>query len=146
MQRARASVRYSPEIAKVMTLGYGFNRDVLRQVDASGMWPVAAGWYAIGRAQYSLRDRLLLDGLAGIEYNAGCWIFRSFARRVQAAAQITSTEFFFQIEFLGLGQIGSDDTPIELRRNVPGYSPTNPEDRALVPPSLRPRLPFEQVF
>ena len=139
-------MRYSPEIAKVVTAGYGFNRDVLRQADVSGQWPVAAGLYAIGRANYSFRDSLLLDGLAGLEYHAGCWIFRGFARRVQAAAQITSTEIFFQLEFLGLGQVGSDDTPIELRRHVPGYAPTNPADRTLVPQSLRPRLPFEQVF
>ena len=145
-QRYRASVRYSPEIAKVVTAGYGFNRDVLRQADVSGQWPVAAGLYAIGRANYSFRDSLLLDGLAGLEYHAGCWIFRSFARRVQAAAQIASTEIFFQLEFLGLGQLGSDDTPIELRRHVPGYAPTNPPDRTLVPQSLRPRLPFQQVF
>lgn len=145
-QRYRASVRYSPEIAKVVTAGYGFNRDILRQADISGQWPVAAGWYAIGRANYSFRDRLLLDGIAGMEYNAGCWIFRGFARRIQVAAQLASTEVFFQVELLGLGQIGSDDTPIELKRNVPGYAPTNPADRSLVPPSLRPRLPFEQVF
>lgn len=145
-QRYRASVRYAPEIAKVVTAGYGFNRDVLRQADVSGQWPVAAGLYAIGRANYSFRDSLLLDGLAGLEYHAGCWIFRSFARRVQAAAQIASTEIFFQLEFLGLGQLGSDDTPIELRRHVPGYAPTNPPDRTLVPQSLRPRLPFQQVF
>jgi hypothetical protein len=33
-----------------------------------------------------------------------------------------------------------------MRRNVPGYSVTNPSDPTLAPPSIRPRLPFEQVY
>jgi len=33
-----------------------------------------------------------------------------------------------------------------LKRNVPGYSLTNPSDPMLMPPSARPRLPFEQVY
>ncbi len=145
-QRYAASLRYSPEIAKVMSLSYRFNRDILHQIDASGQWPISPGWYGIGRLNYSLRDSLLLDGIAGFEYNAGCWVMRAFGRRIQAAAQTTSTEVMFQIEFNGLGQLGSDDTPTMLKRNIPGYAPTNPSDRTLVPPSLRPRLPFEQVF
>ena len=46
----------------------------------------------------------------------------------------------------GVGQIGTDDAVALLSRNVPGYSVTNPKDAALLPPSLRTRLPFEQVF
>ena len=145
-ERYGVSVRYSPEIAKAINATYRFNRDVLRQVDLSGQWPVQAGWYAIGRYNYSLRDRRLLEGVAGLEYNAGCWVFRGVFQRIQAAAQTTSTAIFFQVEFNGLGQIGTGDTVDFLKRNVPGYAPTNPADPQLVPPSMRPRLPFEQVF
>lgn len=145
-QKYSASVRYAPEIAKVMNLSYRFNRDLLRQVDLSGQWPVSPGWYAVGRLNYSLRDRLVLEGLGGLEYNAGCWVFRAVGRRIQVAAQTASTEILFQIEFNGLGQIGSDDTLTLLKRNVPGYAQTNPADRSLVPPSLQRRLPFEQIF
>jgi LPS-assembly protein len=95
---------------------------------------------------YSFLDRRLLEGLAGIEYNAGCWVFRGVFQRIQAATQTTSTALFLQIEFNGLGQIGSDDTVDFLKRTVPGYARTNPTDRQLVPQSLRPRLPFEQIF
>ena len=42
--------------------------------------------------------------------------------------------------------IGVGDTVDFLRRNVPGYARTNPSDPQLVPPSMRPRLPFEQVY
>lgn len=146
MQRYSASVRYAPELAKVLNLSYRFNRDVLRQIDVSGQWPVSPGWYAVGRMNYSFRDSLVLEGLAGLEFNAGCWVFRAVGRRIQAAVQTTSTELLFQLEFNGLGQIGSDDTLTLLKRTVPGYAQTNPGDRGLVPPSLQRRLPFEQIF
>jgi LPS-assembly protein len=149
IERAGASIRYAPEIAKVINASYRYNRDPvqpIRQVDLSGQWPVQPGWYAIGRYNYSFRDKRILEGLAGLEYNGGCWVFRGVFQRIQAATQTTSTGMYFQIEFNGLGQIGSDDTVDFLKRTVPGYARTNPSDPQLVPQSLRPRLPFEQVF
>ena len=145
-ERYSASVRYAPEIAKVINASYRFNRELLRQVDLSAQWPVQAGWYAIGRFNYSFREKRLLEGLGGIEYNAGCWVFRGLLQHIQAATRTSSTGIFFQIEFNGLGQIGLNDTADFLKRHVRGYAPTNPNDPLLVPPSLRPRLPFEQVF
>lgn len=145
-ERYGVSLRFTPEIAKVINASYRFHRDVLRQVDLSAQWPVKGGWYAIGRYNYSLRDQQLLEGVAGVEYNGGCWVFRGVYQRLQAATNVSSTVLLFQLEFNGFGQIGSDDTLTLLRRTVPGYSVTNPSDQALVPPSLRSRLPFQQVY
>lgn len=145
-ERNSASVRYNPEIAKVLNASYRFSRATIRQIDLSAQWPVAAGWYAVGRYNYSLLDKRLLEGLAGFEYNAGCWVFRAVVQRVQAATQVSSTGLFFQLEFNGVGQVGTDDAVALLSRSVSGYSMTNPKDPALVPPSLRTKLPFEQVF
>lgn len=145
-ERYGAQLRYSPEIAKVINASYRFNRDQLRQVDVSGQWPVAPGWYAVGRYNYSFRDGRMLEGLGGLEYNGGCWVFRAVFTRIQAAAQTTASALLFQLELNGLGTIGSDDTVTFLKRRVPGYAVTNPADASLVPPSVRPRLPFEQVF
>ncbi len=145
-ERYGASLRFAPEIAKVLNASYRFQRDVLHQVDLSAQWPVKAGWYAVGRYNYSLRDGLLLEGIAGIEYNGGCWVFRGVFQRLRAATDVNSSAILFQLEFNGFGQIGSDETLTLLRRTVPGYSVTNPSDQALVPPSLRPRLPFQQVY
>jgi LPS-assembly protein len=130
----------------VLNASYRFSRETIRQIDLSAQWPVAAGWYAVGRYNYSLLDKRVLEGLAGFEYNAGCWVFRAVVQRVQAATQVSSTGFFLQLEFNGIGQVGTDDAVALLSRNVPGYAVTNPRDPALAPPSMRQRLPFEQIF
>ena len=145
-ERYSVSARFAPEIAKVVSASYRFNRDTrLKQIDIAGQWPVAPGWYALGRWNYSVSDSRLLEGIAGLEYNAGCWVFRGAFQRIQAAAQTSSTGVFFQLEFNGFGGVGSDAITTMLKRSIPGYAVTNPAEGALVPPSLRP-LPFEQVF
>jgi LPS-assembly protein len=145
-QRYGVALRYAPEIAKVLNVGYRYLRGEQRAVDLSGQWPFATGWYAVGRYNYSIQDKLVLEGLGGVEYHAGCWLFRAVAQRVQAATQVAQNAFHLQIVFNGLGEIGTGDAADFLRRNLPGYAPTNPSDPALVPPSLRRALPFEQVF
>jgi LPS-assembly protein len=146
IQRYSASMRFSPEVAKVVSLSYRFNREALRQADLAGQWPVAAGWYLVGRYNYSFLDRRLLEGLGGFEYNAGCWVFRGVVQRLQAATDQVSSAIFFQLEFSGFGYVGINDPVGILKRNVPGYSITNPGDTSLVPPSMRQQLPFQQVY
>ena len=147
-ERYTFAARYGPE-AKVVSASYRFNRDPanpLKQIDISGQWPVATGWYAVGRYNYSLLDKRLVDGVAGFEYNAGCWAFRFVMQRIQAAAQVSSISYFIQLEFTGVGQIGTDEIHTLLKRNVPGYAITNPRDPTLAPPSTRPPLPFGMVY
>jgi LPS-assembly protein len=145
-ERFTASVRYNPEVAKVINASYRFTRGILRQIDVAAQWPLSAGWYGVGRYNYSFLDKQLLEGLAGFEYNAGCWVLRMVVTRVQAAAQVAATGLFVQLEFNGIGQIGTDDVVGLLSRNIPGYRVTNPSDPSLAPPTLQRRLPFEQVF
>ncbi len=138
-------LRYAPEIAKVLNFSYRFNREQVRQWDLSAQWPVQGGWYAIGRYNYSLQDDRVLEALGGVEYNGGCWVFRAVYQQVQAATDVTSKAILFQLEFNGLGQIGSNETLALFRRSVPGYSVTNPRDQTLVPPSLQPQRPLGQA-
>jgi len=146
-ERSSISARYTPEIAKVIGASYRYNRETLiKQIDVAGQWPIATGWYAIGRLNYSLQDSRILEGIAGLEYNAGCWVFRGAFQRLQAATNTTSSGVFLQIEFNGMGGLGSDDLVTLLKRTVPGYAVTNPTEARLVPPSMQPRLPFQQVF
>lgn len=148
-ERYTVAMRYAPEIAKVVSASYRFNgnpANPVRQIDFSGQWPLKNGWYAVGRYNYSLLDRRLVDGIAGVEYNAGCWLFRAAFQRIQAAAQVTSTAVFFQLVFTGAGELGNDEVLTLLRRNVPGYSVTNPSDPTLAPPSLQRPLPFPMRY
>ncbi|HEY6967282.1 MAG TPA: LPS-assembly protein LptD [Burkholderiales bacterium] len=146
-ERAALAARYAPEIAKVISAGYRYNRETnIRQVDVAGQWPLATGWYAVGRVNYSIVDARLLEGIGGLEYNAGCWVFRGIVQRLQAATATTSTGFFLQLELNGLGSLGSDDIVTLLKRNVPGYVVTNPTESRLTPPSMRQSLPFQQTY
>ena len=145
-ERFSTAVSYRPAPSKVLNASYRFQRDVLKQVDISAQWPIATGWYGVGRYNYSIQDDRLLEGLAGFEYNAGCWVFRAVVTRIQAAADVSSTAFVFQIEFNGIGTIGTDEAVELLKRNVPGYSVTNPADQTLMPANARPRLPFQQTY
>jgi len=67
-------------------------------------------------------------------------------QRLQASAQVASTALVFQIEFTGVGQIGTAEAVQLLRRDVPGYSVLNRSDPSFAPPSARSRLPFEQIY
>jgi len=148
-ERYGVGLRFSPQFAKVLNVSYRFNRDPnnpLRQLDLSGQWPVKAGWYAVGRYNYSYLDSRLVEGLAGIEYNAGCWAARAVVQRLQASAQVTSTGIFFQLELNGLSSIGTDETINVLKRSVPGYSVTNPASRGLMPSDARMQPSFDQVY
>ena len=144
-ERFNAAMRYAPELTKVLNLGYRFTRDALQQIDISAQWPVRPGWYGIGRYNYSIKDGLLLSGVGGLEHNAGCWILRIIAQRLQAATQIATTSIFVQIELGDFARLGSDPREV-LNRAVPGYTSTRLRPDQTVPASLQPRLPFEQVY
>ena len=109
-----------------MNAAYRFTRNEvnpalqIRQIDISAQWPIGRGWNLVGRANWSIQDRKLLEGLAGFEYNAGCWEVRAVAHRFTTATQQTSTSFQIQLELTGLSRIGIN--PLEtLRQNIAGY-------------------------
>ena len=146
--RAGVNLRYSPELAKFVNFGYRFNRDALNpinQVDISGQWPIRQGWYAVGRYNYSFFDGRLLEGVGGLEYNAGCWVVRFVVQRLQVATQLASVSYYVQLELNDLAKIGSDPFDL-LRRAIPGYTATNARTDQPIPSSLQRRLPFEQVY
>lgn len=147
-ERAGVSLRYAPELAKFVNLGYRYTRDAINpinQIDISGQWPVKPGWFAVGRYNYSFFDGRLLEGVGGLEYNAGCWVVRFVVQRLQVATQLASTSYYVQLELNDLAQIGSDPFDL-LKRAVPGYTPTNIRTDQPLPASLQRRLPFEQVY
>ncbi len=114
------AARYSPRPGSLLNAAYRFTRDKVRQVDFSAQWPVNASLSVVGRWNWSLDDRKLVEGLAGFEYNAGCWEIRAVAHRFITATQQVSTSFQIQLELTGLSRIGI--SPLEtLRQNISGY-------------------------
>ncbi len=124
MERSNVALRFQPEQGKLLNLGYRFTRDTLEQVDISSQWPIAGRWTGLGRWNYTLRDKRLLEGVVGLEYNAGCWAARLVMHRFVSTTQEYVNSIFFQLELNGVSRIGSN--PLEvLKQNITGYTRTN---------------------
>ncbi len=131
--KTTAGVRYSPKKYSTVSLYYRYNYDPtdtreayynsnIKQVDFSFQWPLTGSLYGLGKYSYSIRDKKAIDALMGVEYRAGCWIFRTAVQRYVKSGGDYTTNFFFELELLGLGAVGS--SPIEsLRQSVIGYRP-----------------------
>jgi LPS-assembly protein len=124
--RLNLAGRYQPEINKVISAGYRYNRDLLnrdnqvKQIDVTGHWPLWGGWSGIGRYNYSMLDHRIIETVGGIEYNGGCWISRIVVQRIATATGDSSTAIFLQLELNGFSNIGSNPMDM-LKRNIPGY-------------------------
>ncbi|MEW9898131.1 LPS-assembly protein LptD [Chitinivorax sp. PXF-14] len=120
-QRVYADARYQPEPGKALNLGYRLSRDLLKQVDASAQWPISSRWWGVGRVSYSLKDKKTLETIAGLEYNAGCWVFRIVGQRFVTTANENNSGLFLQIELSEVARVGSN--PLELlSRSISGYT------------------------
>ncbi len=118
--RTSLSARYNPEPGKALNLSYSYRNNLIDQTDISGQWPLGKGWYGIGRANYSLKESRVIETLAGVEYNAGCWQARSVIQRVSTATAEANYALFFQLELGGLASIGANPLAV-IKRNIPGY-------------------------
>ena len=128
VERSNTVLRYQPEIGKAVNFGYRFTRETLEQVDLSTEWPIGGRWTGLARYNYTLQDKRLLEGLLGVEYNAGCWAARFVLHRFVSATQEYVNAMFFQLELTGVSRIGS--SPLELlRQNITGYEKTNDRQR-----------------
>ena len=126
--------RYYPEPGSVVNAAYRYvrgspesadpSRQGIQQVDVSTQWPITRNLQGLARWNWSIKDGKLLEGLAGFEYNAGCWQVRAVAHRFITATQQYSTSFQIQLELTGLSRIGIN--PLEtLRQNIGGYRRTD---------------------
>jgi LPS-assembly protein len=130
INRANVTARYNPEPGKVLNLTYRYLEDInninarLDQINMSTQWPMGQGWYALGRLNYSIKDSQIIEGLAGLEYDAGCWQSRFVMQRLYTANAEANYAFFYQLEFGGMASIGANPFRI-LSRNIPGYTSTS---------------------
>ncbi len=137
-ERYSAGLRYQPEPGKVLNAAYRYNRDAtapINQVDVSGQWPIAGRWHGVGRMNYSFKDDgtvlstggqggRVIESIAGLEYNGGCWVLRGVVRRQALTSADASTAFFIQLELNDFARIGSNPLSM-LKRNIQGYSLIN---------------------
>ncbi len=120
MVRTNVLTRYNPEPGKLLNFAYRYTQGLLEQVNISSQWPLSRGWYGVGRLNYSIREKALVESLAGLEYDAGCWQARAVIQRVETATAQANYGLFFQLELGGLASIGSNPLNL-LRRDIPGY-------------------------
>ncbi len=115
----------------VVNLGYRYRRDLLEQVDLSFLYPLTPSWSMVGRYYYSLQDRQLLEGIAGVQWDSCCLAVRLVGRRyLRNHDGDLNSAIMLEIELKGLGSIGQHSED-RLRRAILGY---HREDLYLVPP------------
>jgi LPS-assembly protein len=142
--RTTLTTRFNPSPYRVFNTAYRLTRDQSEQIDVGWQWPLrdfafassdengsgqifAPGqglgedrWYSVGRMNFSLKDRKMVDTLLGFEYDAGCWLGRVVFERLQSTSSTSRSRILFQLEFVGMARVGS--SPLKtLRDNIPRY-------------------------
>ncbi len=136
--RSTLAARYSPGPYRTVTAAYRYQRDASEQLDLGWQWPIndlwgdkgqklAPGqgqgggrWYSVGRLNYSLNERKLVNALIGFEYDACCWLGRIVLERLQTSTETATQRIMFQLEFVGFTRLGVN--PLKsLKDNIPGY-------------------------
>ncbi len=122
--KTTVSTSFHPAPGKTASIGYRFHDGEVEQLDTALQWPITRNLYGLLRANYSFRDNSLVEGLAGLEYNGGCWVLRGVAQRITTAEKDVNNAFFLQLELNGMGRLGASPMST-LKQSIPGYAPTN---------------------
>ncbi|HXS73931.1 MAG TPA: LPS assembly protein LptD [Rhodanobacteraceae bacterium] len=105
----------------VLNLAYRYRRGLIEQVDASSELPISDHWKLVGRYDYSLRDKKVVDAFAGVEWDGCCTAARVLVRRyVRDFKGDVNNAIFFEVEFKGLGEYGQK-TESFLQHSILGY-------------------------
>lgn len=124
--------RYHPKQHSTVGLYYRYNYapndpdNDIKQLDFNFQWPITEDLYALGRYNYSFRDKKGIESILGLEYRAGCWTIRGAVQQYTTSSSDKNTSFFIELELLGFGSFGI--SPIEaLKDNIIGYQPLGPK-------------------
>ena len=119
--KTTARFQYKSEQSEIFNVAYRYRRNMLKQLDASFSWPVRDHWNVVGRYNYSILDRKVLEQFVGLEYESCCWGIRVISRKHLAYRNgDTDTSFSIEFVFKGLSDLGD---PVEnlLDRGILGY-------------------------
>ena len=137
-ERESLGARYNPSSYRVVSAAYRHQRLSSETADMSWQWPIndlwgdkgedkqqgrglgEQRWYSLGRFNYNLQEKRLVDTLLGFEYDAGCWVGRFAMTRSQVSLTTATTRLMFQLELndfskLGVGNIST------VRDNISRY-------------------------
>ena len=142
-ERATMGARYTPSNYRVVSATYRLQRDVSKQLDLGWQWPLndlwggkdapnaihtpgqglgEGRWYGVGRLNFNLQDRKIVDLVAGFEYDAGCWLGRVVVERLQTTTSSANKKISFQLELSGFSRLSVGNNPLRsLQQNVPRY-------------------------
>jgi LPS-assembly protein len=125
-QKSQVALQYQRSNQQVVNLGYRFDRDAVKQADASVAWPIGRRWDVYGRAVYSLRDAKTIDSFAGLHFKGDCWGIRAVARRALSSRNgRLDTGIYLQFELTGLSSVGTGADTF-LQQSIQGYSAVDP--------------------
>ena len=146
--RSIVAARYQPGPFQTLSGTYRYARDLNEQFELGWQWPIYRGetkpgggacqgtLYGVGRVNYSMRDSRVTDSLAGLEYDAGCWIGRFVVQKVSTGLSESTTHWMLQLELIGLSRLGSNPLKV-LKDNIPGYRLLRDDDAASSAPSAQ---------
>jgi LPS-assembly protein len=120
-ERSNVRLQYRPNPQHLWNFTYRYRAGIQEQVDTSALWYFTPRWHGVMRWNYSLPDRELLEGLAGLEYESCCWIFRLLGRSYISDIEGERNDaIMFQLELKGLTSFGD---PVEslLEDGILGY-------------------------
>jgi LPS-assembly protein len=135
---------YRPEVRKLINASYKRSVDINKkdinnnllattdQYELSGQWPIARQWYGVARYNYDLISNQVLNRVAGLEYDADCWVVRLVQRRYQNTTVLATSEIYMQIDFKGFSGFGNNSIDL-IRFNIPGYEPISPNPAPISP-------------
>jgi LPS-assembly protein len=119
--RAETRFEFRPQNDRLLGVGYRQREGLLEQGDLSVIWPVGLRWRLIGQYSYSLLENTTLERVAGIEYEACCWLIR-LTNRSYIVRSSGDTENTVSIELQLKGLARDRATPEELLgRGILGY-------------------------
>jgi LPS-assembly protein len=152
--RTTLNLRYAPGPLRLLNLAYSRELDMNNKYfDIGFQWPLSerarqqvaytnpsgrkggackgGSWFGVGRLNYSMIDHQVVNGILGVEYDAGCWVGRIVLERIKTTASTATKRLLFQLELSGLVRLGTNPVSV-LRQNIPGYQPAGQPD---APPS-----------
>jgi LPS-assembly protein len=133
--RATLNTRYNPRPGKHIDASYRLignpasNAYDIKQINIAGQWPLGNGWSSVGRYNYDIKSSSIIEGLGGLEFDAGCWSSSILLHRLSLATTAKPNyTIFFQLELGGFGSLGTGSSgALEevLNRNIPGSFTSN---------------------